>query len=136
MSVKIILLTHENVGNAMIKTAETTLDRNLNQITIVPVNSQDDPDHIYHELQQVVSAHAHDRDAFLFLTDMVGSTPCNIAQRLLDCFSSKKIAVVSGLNLPMLLKVLNYHDQPLHVLEEKAINGGKNGVCHCTSDKA
>jgi PTS system ascorbate-specific IIA component len=61
----------------------------------------------------------------LVLTDLYGATPCNIAARLL---ANPKIRVVSGMNLPMLIRVLNYPDLSLDALADKAVSGGRDGV--------
>ena len=62
---------------------------------------------------------------------MYGSTPCNVAMALHDY---KHIHVISGLNLPMLIKVLNYPNMPLHKLVQKALQGGRDGVVSCTRE--
>jgi PTS system ascorbate-specific IIA component len=41
----------------------------------------------------------------LVLTDVFGATPCNIAQKVVDGVHSK---LVAGVNLPMLLRTVNY----------------------------
>src|ERR1035437_8332797 len=45
-------------------------------------------------------------DGVLVLSDLYGATPCNIAQRLPNL--GVHMHCVTGLNLPMLLRVLNY----------------------------
>lgn len=64
----------------------------------------------------------------LILTDMFGSTPSNIACAVSD---RNDIRIVSGLNLPMLIRVLNYPSLSLEELELKAISGGQEGVVRC-----
>ncbi|RLJ21012.1 PTS fructose transporter subunit IIA [bacterium endosymbiont of Escarpia laminata] len=64
----------------------------------------------------------------LVLTDMFGSTPSNIAYDLLD---EGRINVVAGINLPMLVRVLNYAPLDLKELTSKAISGGKDGIVCC-----
>jgi PTS system mannose-specific IIA component len=44
----------------------------------------------------------------LILTDMYGGTPSNISLSLLE---EKKIEVITGVNLPMLLKLATYHNE-------------------------
>ena len=65
-------------------------------------------------------------DGVLVLTDVYGATPSNLAEKLpalgLDLHR------VSGLNLPMLLRVLNYPEQPLLELAQTAASGGRSGI--------
>lgn len=61
----------------------------------------------------------------LVLTDIFGSTPGNVAARLVE---SGRVAVVAGVNLPMLLRALCYRDGKLVDTVEKALAGGTQGV--------
>ena len=49
-------------------------------------------------------------DSCLILTDIVGATPSNIAESMLQADNT---AVLSGLNLPMVLTALVHRDEPL-----------------------
>lgn len=70
-------------------------------------------------LAQMGSSHT------LVLTDVFGATPCNVAQKLVDGVNSR---LITGLNLPMLLRVLTYRREPLDALITRAIAGGTQGV--------
>jgi PTS system ascorbate-specific IIA component len=61
----------------------------------------------------------------LVLTDMVGATPCNVAQRLID---GRNAQLVAGVNLPMLLRALTYRHEPLESLVARVLAGGAQGV--------
>jgi PTS system ascorbate-specific IIA component len=61
----------------------------------------------------------------LVLTDVIGATPGNVAARLAD---PGRVAVISGVNLPMLLRALCYGNLTLAELVAKAVAGGINGV--------
>jgi len=63
----------------------------------------------------------------LVLTDALGATPGNVATRLAD---PGRVAVVAGLNLPMLLRALCYRSLELGEVVEKAVAGGVHGVTH------
>lgn len=49
-------------------------------------------------------------DSCLILTDIVGATPSNIAEALLQADNT---AVLSGMNLPMVLTAVMHRDEPL-----------------------
>ena len=57
----------------------------------------------------------------LVLTDMFGATPCNIAQKVVDGVQSR---LVAGVNLPMLLRTVNYRHESLDALVARALTGG------------
>jgi PTS system ascorbate-specific IIA component len=57
----------------------------------------------------------------LVLTDVFGATPCNVAQRLVDGIHTK---LVAGVNLPMLLRTVNYRHEALEILVARALAGG------------
>lgn len=57
----------------------------------------------------------------LVLTDIVGATPCNVAKTVVDEVHSK---LVAGVNLPMLLRTVNYRHETLDVLVARALSGG------------
>lgn len=57
----------------------------------------------------------------LILTDVMGATPCNVAQKLVDGVHSQ---LVAGANLPMLLRTVNYQDETLNQLTLRALTGG------------
>jgi len=130
MKIKILLITHENIGAALLKTAKRTFGQLPLTTTVVAVQYNSDPKDVIEKLKLIV-AETYSREGILILTDMYGSTPCNIALALREY---KHIHVVSGLNLPMLVKVLNYAHLPLHKLVHKAIQGGRDGVVSCTRE--
>ncbi|CAM8669060.1 ManX Phosphotransferase system, mannose/fructose-specific component IIA [Comamonadaceae bacterium] len=61
----------------------------------------------------------------LVLTDVFGATPCNVAQKVVDGHMSK---LVAGVNLPMLLRTVNYRNEPLDVLVTRALAGGTQSI--------
>lgn len=67
----------------------------------------------------------------LVLTDMVGATPCNVAQKVVDGVQSK---LVAGANLPMLLRAVNYRQEPLDALVARALAGGAQCIMQVTTN--
>ncbi len=61
----------------------------------------------------------------LVLTDVFGATPCNVAQKVIDGVHSR---LVAGVNLPMLLRTVNYCHEPLDVLVARALAGGTQSI--------
>jgi PTS system ascorbate-specific IIA component len=70
----------------------------------------------------------------LVLTDVMGATPCNVARQLVDGVRDTRL--VTGVNLPMLLRAVTYQQQPLDELMARALNGGAQGVMQVETTKA
>jgi len=66
----------------------------------------------------------------LVLTDAFGASPGNIATQLAE---PGRVAVIAGVNLPMLLRALCYRDGSLGETAEKALAGGNQGVMQVAS---
>jgi mannose PTS system EIIA component len=61
----------------------------------------------------------------LVLTDIFGATPSNVAQKLVDGATSR---LITGVNLPMLLRAVSYRGETLDALVSRAVVGGTQGV--------
>ena len=61
----------------------------------------------------------------LVLTDIFGATPANVSQKLVDGVSSR---LITGVNLPMLLRSVSYRHETLEALVQRAVIGGTQGV--------
>ena len=61
----------------------------------------------------------------LILTVVFGATPCNVAQKLIDGVNSK---LITGVNLPMLLRTVSYRHESLDALISRAMIGATQGV--------
>lgn len=74
--------------------------------------------------QPAASADAADTGALL-LADMLGATPCNVAQRLL---AEPGTLLLAGANLPMALRAYSYRHEPLPGMAARAQAGGAQAV--------
>ncbi len=125
MSVGVLLMTHEAMGKALIMAAQHVLGRLSLPLDSIEVRPDADLQSILHEAAQKVRL--LDRgEGVLVLTDLYGSTPSNLADKLATL--GLTVHRVSGLNLPMLLRVMNYAEQPLTELMQTAMNGGRAGI--------
>lgn len=61
----------------------------------------------------------------LILTDLFGATPCNVASRLVDGIDSR---LLTGVNLPMLLRAMSYRHESLESLTGRAMMGASQGI--------
>ena len=90
----------------------------------ITVHQDCDPDLMLESASKACAA-LDQGDGVLVLTDLYGSTPSNIATRLMD---SHAVRVISGINVPMLLRIMNYPELGLDMLAEKAASGAHDGV--------
>ncbi len=128
MSIKLIIVTHDNIGKSLLDVASRTLPNGLPiPIYQLSVPAQINRDEAINQLQRELDLIPADNE-ILILTDIFGATPCNIARSLVH---NHKIKIVTGLNLPMLLRVLNYSDLSLEELTAKAVSGGVDGIMAC-----
>jgi PTS system ascorbate-specific IIA component len=124
MSVALLLVTHEHIGNNMLMITRSILNEKLNNTACVEIPMGADIDDMKNQVADTLTELSTD-DGVLFLTDSYGSTPCNIAIEFLD---NENTTLVSGLNLPMLIRVMNYRSSPLQELKTVAVDGGQHGI--------
>lgn len=124
MSISILIISHEEIGSALVQTVTKTFHELPLPTTVVNVESNTDPEILLPKLQRLTE-NIGKNEGILILTDLYGATPSNIAQALKK---AGNIRMICGLNLPMLMKVMNYPDLSLDELAEKAISGGREGV--------
>ena len=125
MSVGILLVTHRSLGVDLLRIAGEILGRTPVGVACCEVVNDTPPDEILSRCRQL-AATIDQGEGVLVLTDLYGATPANVARAFAD--SRAQARVVSGLNLPMLLRTLNYAALDLDALTEKALSGGRDGV--------
>jgi len=127
VNVGILLITHDNIGAVLLRTAIEVLGICPLSTSTLAAPSDCDPESTLADARQAAQA-LDSGDGVLVLTDLYGATPSNIACRL---HRSHEMRVVSGVNLPMLIRVLNYPDLDLEELQHKAVSGGRDGILTC-----
>lgn len=128
MSVSVLIISHDEIGTALLNTVRQTFGGDLPLLAAtVELRSDADPEVLTPKLMDVLKA-LDQGEGVLILTDLYGSTPSNIAQKLQDI---APVRVVSGLNLPMLIRVMNYPQLDLNTMAEKALTGGQLGIVEC-----
>lgn len=128
MSVNVLIISHLNIGNELLKTAKITFGREELSlpVKVVEILPDCDPDQMLPHLKTIIQQ-LNQQDGILILTDLFGSTPSNMAQEI----QNENVRIITGLNLPMLLRVFNYSQASLHELAEIAIQGGQSGIIEC-----
>ncbi len=97
--VGLVVATHGRLGEELVRTAEGIVGP-LVQARPLSISAASSMEAAREELRAAIRA-VDDGDGVLVLTDMLGGTPANLALTFLD----EKIEVLTGVNLPMLLKL-------------------------------
>ncbi len=124
MSIGLLLVTHPGIGEALLTSACTTLSGCPLRTRCVEVPPDADPEQLMQQVRNAVTA-IDDGSGVLVLTDAYGATPSNLACRLCQ---DQHVSVVSGVNLPMLIRIFNYANDNLEALASKAAEGGLRGI--------
>jgi len=127
MTVGVLIITHGNIGESLLDTAIKTLGFCPLQTETLSAPQNANVDEI-DALAAVMCMRLNEGKGVLVLTDMYGSTPSNIANRLAK---RPEVSVISGINLPMLIRVMNYPQLSLPELINKALTGGHDGILLC-----
>jgi len=124
MSVGLLLITHEGIASNMLSTAKNMLGVCPLATRALEVPLDTSPEEIIIQAQIYIKT-LDQGNGVLILTDLYGSTPSNIGGQLLV---NSGLRLVAGLNLPMLVRLLNYPQLDLEKMTQKALSGGKDGI--------
>jgi len=122
----ILIISHENLGESLIQCATHVIGEKLQEVMVLSVFAHDNPDDVVVNAREMIDQ-IDMGDGVLVLSDIYGATPCNIACQLIE---PGKVECLAGVNLPMLIRALTYRNEPLAVMMEKAVSGGKDGILH------
>ena len=132
MSVGLLLITHNRLGDELLATATTTFAHCPMRAATVRVGERCDPEALVAEARGK-RAEVDDGRGVLVLTDIYGSTPSNVAHRLVD---DGGVRVIAGVSLPMVIRVMNYCRLDLLALAHKAVSAGRDGIVLTPEDDA
>ena len=127
----VLIVSHGEIGTAILHSAAQILGEAPKQVATLSVWRQDDPDDLVLRAQELITG-IDDGDGVLVLTDIFGATPGNVVSRLLQ---DGRIEGVSGVSLPMLLRVLTGRNGSLAAAVKRALSGGSEGLVHMNSDR-
>ncbi|HET58630.1 MAG TPA: PTS sugar transporter subunit IIA [Deltaproteobacteria bacterium] len=96
----VVVVTHGNLGRELIRAAEL-IKGDLKGVAHVSVDATRGVEDLKKEMTTAIKK-ADKGEGVLILTDLFGGTPSNIS---LSFLKKDKVEVVTGVNLPMLLKM-------------------------------
>lgn len=121
--VRILLIAHAPLAHALRDAALHVFRECAGQVVALDVQADASPEDSLLQAQALVS---EDLSApLLVMTDVFGATPSNVAMKLAE---GRNARVISGANVPMLLRAWCYRAEPLDALANRAQAGGTQGI--------
>ena len=125
MPVGVLLVTHDGIGSVHRTVAERLLGRLPLAVGVFELH-YDAPLDVALPQASAALRKVDSGDGALVLTDLYGASPSRLAKDLSQL--GTPVRRVSGLALPMLLRVLNHAECELDELARIAASGARNGV--------
>jgi len=122
---RILLVTHAGVGEAMLGVLKT-MRVSAPALVLIPVEPGDDTDLVLEQIGHEVRGLCAGQPP-LVLTDLPGATPHNLARSAVERLCPEA-PIVTGLNLPMLVRALNHSDRPADELAQLAEDVGRRAI--------
>jgi PTS system ascorbate-specific IIA component len=124
----IIIVAHTPLASALLEFVEHIYGQVPENIFAVNVPPHEDSKITLNKLQELVDR-LHSENEVLVITDIMGATPSNVASRLMNKSNhAREIQVLTGVNLPMLLRAVSHRHEALSEIVEKSLQGGQQGV--------
>ena len=99
----ILIVTHCKLGSALIEAAEFIIGSRPEDTEPVSIDLNENAEKLRKKISDGIKK-VDQNEGVLILTDMFGGTPSNLSYTFLE---EGRVEVVSGVNLPMLVKALN-----------------------------
>ena len=127
----IVVVTHGQLAAELVNSAEMICG-DLPHFAAVSIGWHDDVDHAREEIGRAIarvsaSAGSTDDDpaSVLVLTDMFGGTPANLGVT----YVSARVEVITGVNLPMLIKLSSLREGELREVARVVRDQGRSAIC-------
>jgi PTS system mannose-specific IIA component len=120
----VVVITHGQLAAELVNGAETIVG-DLPHVTAVSIGWHEDTEGARGEIERAMTRVPRE-DGVLILTDMFGGTPSNLAMTFL---TDGQVEVVTGVNLPMLIKLAGLTQQPdLLTVARELREDGRNAI--------
>lgn len=123
--IKIIIMTHGDLGKELIRTSESIVGRQ-EDFEILGLSQEDSLAAMCQRVKDILEINS--KDGALILTDMLGGTPCNAC---LPFSRDYKVEIITGVNLYMVISgFVNRVSMPLEELSRKVMADGKKNIAN------
>ena len=120
----VVVVTHGQLATELVNGAEAIVG-DLPQFAAVSIGWHEDTQDAREEIAQAIARVKQDQGV-LILTDMFGGTPSNLA---LTFLAQGAVEVVTGVNLPMLIKLAGVTEQSdLLAVAREVREDGRNAI--------
>ena len=123
----LVVVTHGQIGRTMIEVAEFILGQSLASINFVSFRQSAVDKTSDDEIKTAIDRVDRGRGV-LVMSDLGGASPNNYVRKLL---TDNPVALVSGINMAMLIRVWNYRRTPLPELVQLATEGAIRDIREC-----
>jgi PTS system mannose-specific IIA component len=121
----IVIVTHSQLGDALIDAAEFILGNRPDTMVPVSIDLKENVDKLRKKIAEAIKQ-VDNKKGVLIFTDMFGGTPSNLSYSFLE---EGKVEVISGVNLPILIKAVDIQkDMELNDLAQELEAFGKKSI--------
>jgi PTS system mannose-specific IIA component len=122
--VGVVLVTHPHLGEEFIRSAEMICGK-MPRVLTVSIDTHKEVEELRRGIAEAIKK-VDEGDGVLILTDMFGGTPSNMSLAFLQ---EGQVEVLTGLNLPMLIKLSNCREgRPLKDLAKMVKEAGQKNI--------
>ena len=122
--VGILVVTHYNLGTELVAAADM-MGGKIDGIQAISVDPRKDTEKLMKEISTAIKR-LDNGEGVLIITDMFGGTPSNLSLSFLE---EGKVEVLTGVNLPMLIKLSTYReDKTLNELAMQLKSFGQKNI--------
>lgn len=107
MMTGLLIVTHQNLGDALIDAAEFILGTRPEFLEAVSIDLNENAENLRKKIARGIQEVKTDHGV-LILTDMFGGSPSNLSYSFLE---EDAVEVLSGVNLPILIKALKIRQE-------------------------
>jgi PTS system mannose-specific IIA component len=111
--VGIVIVTHSQLGDALIDATEFILGTRPDTMVSVSINLKENADKLRKKISKGIKEVDRNK-GILILTDMFGGTPSNLSYSFLE---EGKVEVISGVNLPILIKAVDFQKKEMDLCD-------------------
>lgn len=121
----LVIATHGHLGRSLLETASLIVGPAA-RTCAVSLSHEQSAEELRDLLERAIGTVDQDGDGVLVMADMFGGTPANIGMTLL---APDRVDLLTGVNLPMLLKFFTYRENyPLAELAERLKGQARDSI--------